>query len=120
MVIVGEIATLPERGNRLGDVPSIVPDHDHPRLAAASSQVEALEAGPGPDFARQLAAAWRRLASWAKAGELAAIAEFLDRRAADYGEDSRAMDAAMAEVQCALGYLTNAAIGRLAPLAQTL
>jgi hypothetical protein len=127
-----EIAALLESGNWLGEVSPIVWDADaRPRIDLAE-----LEAHPGPTLARHLteapvsgldddglltvASAWRRMAGWAKAGELATVAEFLDHRTTQYGGNSQAMDAAMAEVQCALGYLTNSAMGQLASLAQAL
>jgi hypothetical protein len=130
-----EIAALAASGNWLGEVSPIVWNDTG---AAGWVWVDAavLEAVPGPGLARQLAntgvgeldadgllsaaSGWRRLGSWAKAGELAAVAAFLDRRVAQYRGDSRALDAAMAEVGCALGYLTNTAMAGLASLAEGL
>jgi hypothetical protein len=131
-----EIAALFASGNWWGEVSPIVWDDTGAGGEAGWVWVDAavLEAVPGPGLARRLANAgvgeldddgllsaasgWRRLGSWAKAGELAAVAAFLDRRVAQYRGDSRALDAAMAEVGCALGYLTNTAMAGLASLAE--
>jgi hypothetical protein len=137
-----EITALAASGNWLGEVSPIVWDETADPLADSVADgwlwvdTGALEATPGADLARQLAdirvaeldddallsaaAAWRRIGSWAKAGELAAVAAFLDRRVAQHPGDSQALDAAMAEVQCALGYLTNTAMAGLASLAEGL
>jgi hypothetical protein len=138
-----EIAALVASGNWLGEASPIAWHEITDPIADSVAgggwvwvDAAVLEAVPGPDLARQLAntgvgeldddgllsaaSAWRRLGSWAKAGELAAVAAFLDRRVAHYPGDSRALDAAMAELQCALGYLTNTAMAGLASLAEGL
>src|SRR5262245_6937861 len=93
-----EIAALAESGNWLGEISPLVWDDGWLWLDSA-----ALEAVPGIGLAAVVAnvvvgeldddgllgtaSAWRRIAGWAKAGELAAVAEFLERRVAVHGGD---------------------------------
>jgi hypothetical protein len=106
-------------------VPELWPDD------AINVDVHALEGAPGAGLAAALAgadparldgdglltaiSAWRRLASWVKAGESEAVAAFLDRRTSGRC-GTEAFESAVSEIQLELT-LTGFGAGRLLELA---
>ncbi|MCW2944038.1 MAG: endonuclease [Actinoallomurus sp.] len=86
-----------------------------PGAALAALLADTDPAGLDGDGLLTAISAWRRLGSWAKAGELAAVAAFLDRRT-NGSSGNQAFESAVSELQLELT-LTGVGVGRLLELA---